>query len=195
MRAAHVAPQNEREREEGTEMDTSISFFPAEPPRIPASVAGHFLNRGPFRLHGNNSATDLGDFSDIPRPGRPEGERARERTRTRSDPWDPMGSTGYRRPCVYVLARVYAGPWHGAQLGGPIPLTRSQHPSLAIIPLGGSLAKDLIKYCYTRNLIPLRTPTPRPAVRTPPLRRQGPPARPSCKTHRVGMRAIRRATR
>lgn len=66
-----------------------------------------------------------------------------------------MGSTGYHRPCVYVRARVYAGPWHGAQLGGPIPLTRSQHPSLAIIPLGGSLAKDLIKYCYTRNLIPL----------------------------------------
>lgn len=78
----------------------------------------------------------------------------------RSDPWDPMGSTGYRRPrvCTYAHACM-RGLWHGAQLGGPIPLTRSQHPSLAIIPLGGFLAKDLIKYCYTRNLIPLRTPS------------------------------------
>lgn len=69
-----------------------------------------------------------------------------------------MGSTGYRRPrvCTYAHACM-RGLWHGAQLGGPIPLTRSQHPSLAIIPLGGFLAKDLIKYCYTRNFIPLRT--------------------------------------
>lgn len=62
----------------------------------------------------------------------------------------PPTVCGYAHACM-------RGPWHGAQLGGPIPLTRSQHPSFAIIPLGGSLAKDLIKYCYTRNLIPLRT--------------------------------------
>lgn len=80
-----------------------------------------------------------------------------------------MGSTGYRRPrvCTYAHACM-RGLWHGAQLGGPIPLTRSQHPSLAIIPLGGFLAKDLIKYCYTRNLIPLRTRLP-PSVSVPPL--------------------------
>lgn len=60
---------------------------------------------------------------------------------------------------VHTVPRI-CGPWHGAQLGGPIPLTRSQHPSLAIIPLGGSLTKDLIKYCYTRNLIPLRSSLP-----------------------------------
>lgn len=80
-----------------------------------------------------------------------------------------MGSTGYRRPrvCTYAHACM-RGLWHGAQLGGPIPLTRSQHPSLAIIPLGGFLAKDLIKYCYTRNLIPLRTRL-LPPVSVPPL--------------------------
>lgn len=73
-----------------------------------------------------------------------------------------MGSTGYGRPCVrvYTVPHICGPNWHGAQLGGPIPLTRSQHPSLAIIPLGGSLTKDLIKYCYTRNLIPLRSSHP-----------------------------------
>jgi len=81
------------------------------------------------------------------------------------------------------------GLWHGAQLGGPIPLTRSQHPSLAIIPLSGFLAKDLIKYCYTRNLIPLRTPSLLPASflrpRTLPLRS---PAR---RAGRIGRRNAR----
>lgn len=69
-------------------------------------------------------------------------------------PWVPRVTGG--PVCTYTEPRI-CGPWHGAQLGGPIPLTRSQHPSLAIIPLGGSLTKDLIKYCYTRILIPLRT--------------------------------------
>lgn len=88
------------------------------------------------------------------------GEKGVGEESPRGDPWDPMGSTESLPPtvCGYVSAHAcMRGPWHGAQLGGPIPLTRSQHPSFAIIPLGGSLAKDLIKYCYTRNLIPLRT--------------------------------------
>lgn len=106
-----------------------------------------------------------------------------------------MCSTGYRRPrvCTYAHACM-RGLWHGAQLGGPIPLTRSQHPSLAIIPLGGFLAKDLIKYCYTRNLIPLRTPLPPSLISLPPSLTHppfpsSPFARPSCRTHRTpGMR-------
>lgn len=109
-----------------------------------------------------------------------------------------MGPHGLHElpPTVCAYVRVYAcmrGPWHGAQLGGPIPLTRSQHPSLAIIPLGGSLAKDLIKYCYTRNLIPLGyVPSPVSARYSLPLTPA--PVSPSCRRTAQEC-AIRRATR
>lgn len=106
-------------------------------------------------------------------------------------PWAPRVTTD--RVCVCTRVRVYAGPWHGAQLGGPIPLTRSQHPSLAIIPFGGSLAKDLIKYCYTRNLIPLGyVPSPVSARYSLPLTPA--PVSPSCRRTAQEC-AIRRATR
>lgn len=87
----------------------------------------------------------------------PARKEEREAAVIHGTPWVPRVTGG--PVCTYTEPHI-CGPWHGAQLGGPIPLTRSQHPSLAIIPLGGSLTKDLIKYCYTRNLIPLLPPLP-----------------------------------
>lgn len=136
-------------------MNIPISFFRGEPPGIPETAVGHFLNRGPFVCMETIRLPTQVTRVTFP-PARKE---EREAGVIHGTPWVPRVKAG--PVCTYTVPRI-CGPWHGAQLGGPIPLTRSQHPSLAIIPLGGSLTKDLIKYCYTRNLVPLRPLHPHP---------------------------------